>query len=111
KERRVYARLAQQAIDGICAVRYLADDSGIRLAAEAKLPVVVIGSRPRDLAVDSVGVFGTARALQALLTPLVAAGVRRLAFVTGTEDAIVGQVRSRIYRQIVTRLHLVDDPA
>ena len=110
KERRVCERLVRQTIDGICFVRYLVEDETLREVCRTKLPVVVIGAKPDDLPVDSVGVFGTGAALRTLLEPVVRRGRRRLAFLAGAGDSIVSRARTRIYHECVAQLRLDDDP-
>ncbi len=97
QEASVLQGLNDQQVDGICFVRYQRDPSLLKkVSADARL--VVIGAAPEDLAVDSVGVFGTGRALRAIFKQLALDGRRRFAHIAGPPTSLVGDLRVKQYR-------------
>ena len=110
KERDALERLCRQQIDGLCVVRYFAASANLRAAMERGKPLVVIGSRPPELALDSVTIFGTGDAVREIVRRLWEAGRRRLALITGDEATVVGTVRRRQFDALVDELDLERDP-
>lgn len=102
KEKACIERLGQQLIDGICMVRYLADESNLALLENSRLPVVIIGSQPKSLTFDVVGTFGTGTALREILKGLISRGRCRIGYVGGPLDSLVGRIRLRQYKDAVS---------
>lgn len=110
KELAAVRGFAKYQIDGVCFVRYLVDEEALRLLAERDIPTVVIGRPPSEEPMDSVGTFGTGKALRTIISSLVSAGRRRLGYVGGPPESIVGSVRHAHFKQMVEQYQLDDDP-
>jgi len=110
KEASCLLELSKQRVDGVLMVRYLADQSVFRLFKSLEIPLVVVGRAPDEPAADSVGTFGTGKALRALIAPLVAGGRRRLAHLAGPEEAVVGMIRRQQYDAILRHFGLEARP-
>lgn len=93
----VVRSLGDRTSDGliICPIRIT--DEHIKALTNAAGPVVVIGSPPEDVPVDSVRADSVAGAAVAV-RHLHATGRRRIAFVNGPADTVPGRNRARGYR-------------
>lgn len=78
--------------------------------AAARVPVVVIGSLPRGVAIDNVRADSSGGVRQ-VMDHLHADGRRRIGFVNGPPDTVPGRARGRAYARAVHRLSLDPDPA
>ncbi|MGP4114743.1 LacI family DNA-binding transcriptional regulator [Streptomyces sp. 4N509B] len=104
----VVRSLRDRTSDGliICPIRVT--DAHIEALTNAARPVVVIGSPPEDVPVDSVRADSVAGAAIAV-RHLYATGRRRVAFVNGPPDTVPGHNRERGYRAALAECGLPYD--
>src|SRR5690606_9168052 len=102
KERLVLERLCQKQVDGLCMVRFLMDESNLRIPIEHRLPMVLIGAPSTSMpSLDNVGTFGTGRIVRQIVETLVVSGRRRLAHIAGPPHTVVGVGRRAQYDAVV----------
>lgn len=106
----VLRSLGDRTSDGliICPIRIT--DAHLRALRDAAGPVVVIGSLPDDVPVDSVRADSVAGAALAV-RHLYETGRRRIAFVNGPADTVPGRNRDEGYRTALAECGLPHDPS
>ncbi|WP_338695540.1 LacI family DNA-binding transcriptional regulator [Streptomyces sp. Q6] len=106
----VLRSLGDRTSDGliICPIRIT--DDHVEALRTAAGPVVVIGSLPDDVPVDSVRADSVAGA-ELAVRHLHDTGRRRIAFVNGPSDTVPGHNRDRGYRAALADCGLVYDPS
>ncbi len=102
--------LAHGYADGLVLSPVRVDGELVEALRRLDLPVVVVGTVPKDLAVDNVRANSSGGVRQAL-EHLHASGRRRIAFVNGPVDTVPGSARSRAFERTARALGLDADPA
>lgn len=110
KEESCLLELSKQRVDGVFMVRYLADEGAFHLLSALSIPIVLAGKPSDEVATDSVGTFGTGKALRTLIGPLIVSGRKRLAHLAGPERAVVGTIRRKQYQMLLEHYGLEANP-
>ncbi|GLY86706.1 LacI family DNA-binding transcriptional regulator [Actinoallomurus iriomotensis] len=106
----VLRRLGERYADGLIISPIRLTERHLEAFAEARAPVVVIGSVPDGTPVDNVRA-DSRTGLRLALDHLYALGRRRIGFVNGPLDTVPGAARARAYADALTELGLPHDPA
>jgi LacI family transcriptional regulator len=104
----VLRRLGERYVDGLIISPLRVTDEHLKAFAEARAPVVVIGSVPDGTPVDNVRA-DSRTGLRLALDHLHAQGRRRIGFVNGPLDTVPGAARSGAYAEALTALGLPYD--
>ena len=105
----VLRRLGERYADGLIISPIRVTEHHLKAFAEARAPVVVIGSVPDGTPVDNVRA-DSRTGLRLALDHLYALGRRRIGFVNGPLDTVPGAARARGYADALTELGLPHDP-
>ena len=105
----VLRRLGERYVDGLIISPLRVTERHLNAFAEARAPVVVIGSVPEGTPVDNVRA-DSRTGLRLALDHLYALGRRRIGFVNGPLDTVPGAARSRAYADALAALGLPHDP-
>lgn len=103
-------RLGERYADGLIISPIRVTERHLEAFAEARAPVVVIGSVPDGTPVDNVRA-DSRTGIRLALDHLYALGRRRIGFVNGPLDTVPGAARARAYADALTELGLPHDPA
>lgn len=103
-------RLGERYADGLIISPIRVTERHLEAFAEARAPVVVIGSVPEGTPVDNVRA-DSRTGIRLALDHLYALGRRRIGFVNGPLDTVPGAARARAYADALTELGLPHDPA
>jgi LacI family transcriptional regulator len=106
----VLRRLGERYADGLIISPIRVTERHLEAFAEARAPVVVIGSVPDGTPVDNVRA-DSRTGIRLALDHLYALGRRRIGFVNGPLDTVPGAARARAYADALTELGLPHDPA
>lgn len=106
----VLRRLGERYADGLIISPLRVTERHLNAFAEARAPVVVIGSVPEGTPVDNVRA-DSRTGLRLALDHLYALGRRRIGFVNGPLDTVPGAARARAYADALAALGLPHDPA
>ncbi|GAA4497310.1 LacI family DNA-binding transcriptional regulator [Actinoallomurus oryzae] len=106
----VLRRLGERYADGLIISPIRVTERHLEAFAEARAPVVVIGSVPAGTPVDNVRA-DSRTGIRLALDHLYALGRRRIGFVNGPLDTVPGAARARAYADALTELGLPHDPA
>jgi LacI family transcriptional regulator len=101
--------LAHGYADGLVLSPVRVDDELVAALRRLDLPVVVIGTVPKDVAVDNVRA-NSAGGVRMALEHLYAGGRRRIAFVNGPVDTVPGSARQRAFERTARTLGLPVGP-
>ena len=110
EEIRLVSGLAPGITDGLVLCPLRITEDLVAELAEARIPVVVVGTLPADVALDNVQA-DSARGVRLALEHLHANGHRRVAFVNGPADTVPGSARARGFAHTARTLGLDRDPA
>ena len=102
--------LAHGYADGLILSPVRVDEELVEALRHLDLPVVVVGTVPKDLAVDNVRA-NSSGGVRLALEHLHAGGRRRIAFVNGPVDTVPGSARNRAFERTARALGLDPDPA
>jgi LacI family transcriptional regulator len=105
----VLRRLGERYADGLIISPLRVTERHLNAFAEARAPVVVIGSVPDGTPVDNVRA-DSRTGLRLALDHLYALGRRRIGFVNGPLDTVPGAARARAYADALAALGLPHDP-
>jgi LacI family transcriptional regulator len=101
--------LAHGYADGLVLSPVRVDDELVAALKRLDLPVVVIGTVPKEVGVDNVRA-NSAGGVRLALEHRYAGGRRRVAFVNGPVDTVPGSARQRAFERTARALHLPPDP-
>ena len=101
--------LAHGFADGLLLSPVRVDDELVEALRRLHLPVVVVGTVPKDLAVDNVRA-NSSGGVRLALEHLQTGGRRRVAFVNGPADTVPGSARRRAFERTARALGLDPDP-
>jgi len=102
--------LAQGFADGLVLSPVRVDDALVDALRRLDLPIVVVGTVPKSLAVDNVRA-NSSGGVRLALEHLHARGRRRIAFVNGPLDTVPGSARRRAFERTARALGLDAEPA
>jgi LacI family transcriptional regulator len=105
----VLRRLGERYADGLIISPLRVTERHLEAFAEARAPVVVIGSVPDGTPVDNVRA-DSRTGLRLALDHLYALGRRRIGFINGPLDTVPGAARARAYKDALAALGLRHDP-